>query len=130
EIPGHARNCVFWMVNPDPDSPPVVDPGFEVEAWLSMVMLEWGACGSIAWHDGHPVGHAVYAPPTMIPRAGLFPTSPRQRRRDPPCDDIGRSGTARRRFRIRRIVRIGPSRPVAPRGARRRGVRVSPIARG
>lgn len=76
EIPGHARNCVFWMVNPDPDSPPVVDPGFEVEAWLSMVMLEWGACGSIAWHDGHPVGHAVYAPPTMIPRAGLFPTSP------------------------------------------------------
>lgn len=75
-MPGHARECVFWVVDPEPDAPRVFDPGFEVEAWLSMVTLEWGTCGAIAWQGGTAVGHAVYAPPAMVPRANGFPTSP------------------------------------------------------
>ena len=49
---------------------------FEKEAWLSMVMLEWGSCGQVATNDGHPAGCAIYSPPHTVPRAGLFPTSP------------------------------------------------------
>jgi len=52
------------------------DPEFEKEAWLSMVMLEWGSCGQVALVDDKPAGCALYAPPSMVPRADLFPTSP------------------------------------------------------
>ena len=64
------------------------DPEFEKEAWLSMVMLEWGSCGQIASapaggrraadDDGDEpcLGYAFYAPPGAVPRARLFPTGP------------------------------------------------------
>ena len=72
----------------------LTDPEFEKEAWLSMVMLEWGSCGQIAVHcpdsptagedDAPPVhsadapclGYAFYAPPGAVPRARRFPTGP------------------------------------------------------
>ena len=43
---------------------------------LSMVMLEWGSCGQVASVDDKTAGCAFYAPPNMVPRARLFPTSP------------------------------------------------------
>lgn len=52
------------------------DPEFEKEAWLSMVMLEWGSCGQVALVDDKPAGCALYAPPSMVPRSDLFPTAP------------------------------------------------------
>src|SRR5262245_33593865 len=52
------------------------DPVFEKEAWISTVMLQWGACGQIALVDGNSAGCALYSPPSAVPRAGLFPTSP------------------------------------------------------
>src|SRR5215475_13361392 len=52
QLPKHARRCVFWEV--DPSTPGreehLTDPEFEKEAWLSMVMLEWGSCGQMAVH--------------------------------------------------------------------------------
>ena len=65
QLPKHARRCVFWEVDPStlPADDHLADPEFEKEAWLSMVMLEWGSCGKIAYSDGQPVGYAVYAPP-------------------------------------------------------------------
>ncbi|MFI5778425.1 GNAT family N-acetyltransferase [Nocardia sp. NPDC051570] len=78
KLPAHARRCVFWEIDPAvaEDSREFSDPVFEKEAWLSTVMLEWGSCGQIASVSDQPVGCALYAPPSAVPRASLFPTSP------------------------------------------------------
>ncbi len=78
KLPAHARRCVFWEIDPAvaEDSRNFSDPVFEKEAWLSTVMLEWGSCGQVANVDGNVAGCALYAPPSAVPRATLFPTSP------------------------------------------------------
>ncbi|MBF6070046.1 MULTISPECIES: GNAT family N-acetyltransferase [Nocardia] len=78
KLPAHARRCVFWEIDPAvaADSHGFSDPVFEKEAWLSTVMLEWGSCGQVAHVDGKAAGCALYSPPTAVPRATLFPTSP------------------------------------------------------
>src|SRR6202034_4856207 len=50
QLPKHARRCVFWEVDPATlgQQDQLADPEFEKEAWLSMVMLEWGSCGQVA----------------------------------------------------------------------------------
>ncbi len=86
QLPKHARRCVFWEVDPATlgDEDQLADPEFEKEAWLSMVMLEWGSCGQVATAapadggQGEPacLGYAFYAPPRTVPRAHRFPTAP------------------------------------------------------
>jgi len=87
QLPKHARRCVFWEVDPStlPGEDHLADPEFEKEAWLSMVMLEWGSCGQIAVQcdpdglstdDAPCLGYAFYAPPRAVPRARLFPSGP------------------------------------------------------
>ena len=95
QLPKHARRCVFWEVDPSTlgRDEHLTDPEFEKEAWLSMVMLEWGSCGQIALSapsgavasdddpsdvcaDGSCLGYAFYAPPGAVPRARLFPSGP------------------------------------------------------
>ncbi len=90
QLPKHARQCVFWEVDPAAvgHDDHLADPEFEKEAWLSMVMLEWGSCGLIATtapavpgeQDADPehvcLGYALYAPPHAVPRALRFPTGP------------------------------------------------------
>jgi hypothetical protein len=96
QLPKHARRCVYWEVDPSTLRGPqsgdaqLWDPEFEKEAWLSMVMLEWGACGQVAvlcpadsMDDPAPpgaddpcLGYAFYAPPGAVPRARHFPTGP------------------------------------------------------
>ena len=86
QLPKHARRCVFWEVDPATlgDQDHLADPEFEKEAWLSMVMLEWGTCGQIATSipeersEREPpcLGYVLYAPPRAVPRAHRFPTAP------------------------------------------------------
>lgn len=93
QLPKHARRCVFWEVDPStlPVEDHLADPEFEKEAWLSMVMLEWGSCGQMAVAcepdqadfvassssgDELCLGFAFYAPPRAVPRAALFPSGP------------------------------------------------------
>ncbi|MCV7078438.1 acetyltransferase [Mycobacterium szulgai] len=90
QLPKHARRCVFWEVDPATlgKEDHLADPEFEKEAWLSMVMLEWGSCGQVAWAVSKPVpdersqvepsclGYVLYAPPRAVPRARRFPTGP------------------------------------------------------
>jgi hypothetical protein len=95
QLPKHARRCVFWEVDPSTlgRDDHLTDPEFEKEAWLSMVMLEWGSCGQVAYSapaggrtdanddaeercDAPCLGYAFYAPPGVVPRAQLFPTGP------------------------------------------------------
>lgn len=86
QLPKHARRCVFWEVDPATlgSDEHLSDPEFEKEAWLSMVMLEWGCCGQVASPTtatrvvGDPacLGYVLYAPPRAVPRANRFPTAP------------------------------------------------------
>ncbi len=88
QLPKHARRCVFWELDPATlDAGAYLpDPEFEKEAWLSMVMLEWGSCGQVASttpaegsesDDEEPcLGFVLYAPPRAVPRAARFPTGP------------------------------------------------------
>ncbi|WP_241383559.1 GNAT family N-acetyltransferase [Rhodococcus sp. CH91] len=78
QLPAHARRCVFWEMDPaaTSDVQRFCDPEFEKEAWLSMVLLEWGSCGQIATVGDKVAGCALYAPPGMVPRARDFPTAP------------------------------------------------------
>lgn len=100
QLPKHARRCVFWEVDPETlSSAPgvalpsqLLDPEFEKEAWLSMVMLEWGSCGQVAVtgaadtasgavsgdgdEDQPCLGYVLYAPPRLVPRAQRMPTGP------------------------------------------------------
>ncbi len=93
QLPKHARRCVYWEVDPPTlgNDDQLSDPEFEKEAWLSMVMLEWGSCGQLAVEcpdgaagdepasdatDEPCLGYAFYAPPRTVPRAARFPTGP------------------------------------------------------
>ncbi len=93
QLPKHARRCVYWEVDPPTvgNDDHLADPEFEKEAWLSMVMLEWGSCGQLAVEcrdvdqvtdqaeestDDPCLGYAFYAPPRTVPRASRFPTGP------------------------------------------------------
>ncbi len=86
QLPKHARPCVVWEVDPETAcSEYLPDPEFEKEAWLSMVMLEWGSCGQVATAapDDGPAdredpcrGYAFYAPPRAVPRVLRMPTGP------------------------------------------------------
>lgn len=77
-LPNHTRRCRFWVLDPatqKADGEPL-DLEFENEAWLSMIMLEWGSCGQLLTAHGSTAGCALYAPPGVVPRAATFPTSP------------------------------------------------------
>lgn len=92
---------MFWEVDPSTlrglhtGQDHLTDPEFEKEAWLSMVMLEWGSCGQLAVDcpdsasagpddrlrrsgsgDEPCLGYAFYAPPGAVPRARMFPSGP------------------------------------------------------
>lgn len=77
-LPSHERRCTFWTMDPAAaeTSGRLSDPEFEKEAWLSILLLEWGTCGQIARDTGTTVGCAMYAPPGDVPRSRTFPTSP------------------------------------------------------
>ena len=86
QLPKHARRCVYWEVDPATlgNADHLADPVFEKEAWLSMVMLEWGSCGQVAMavpaecgpSEPPCLGYVLYAPPRAVPRAHRFPTAP------------------------------------------------------
>ena len=77
DLPEQCRSCVTWEL---PSSAAVGLEsdlaGFEKEVWLSGVMLTWGSAGQIVTVDEKPAGFALFAPPTAVPGAAAFPTSP------------------------------------------------------
>ncbi|KZF10540.1 MAG: GNAT family N-acetyltransferase [Rhodococcus sp. (in: high G+C Gram-positive bacteria)] len=77
-LPNHTRRCGFWVLDPATDGADrqTLDLELENEAWLSMIMLEWGSCGQLLTSHGATAGCAIYAPPGVVPRASTFPTSP------------------------------------------------------
>jgi GNAT superfamily N-acetyltransferase len=73
-----CRSCVRWEVDPvrrDRLACPA-DAEAEKDAWLSLVLREWGSCGRVVLVDDRPVGYVVYAPPAFVPGADGHPTAP------------------------------------------------------
>jgi len=77
-LPTDCRSCVAWELDPVRAARAAAagEAAAEKEAWVSAVLLEWGSCGRIAYVDDQPVGHALYAPPALLPRSAAFPTGP------------------------------------------------------
>ncbi len=77
-LPERCRSCVAWELDADGVRSAVRlgDTEFEKEVWLSGVMLTWGSAGQVVTVDDQPVGYALFAPPTAVPGAAVFPTSP------------------------------------------------------
>ncbi len=77
-LPERCRGCVAWELDADGVRSAIGlgDTEFEKEVWLSGVMLTWGSAGQVVTVDDQPVGFALFAPPTAVPGAAVFPTSP------------------------------------------------------
>ena len=77
-LPERCRGCVAWELDAEAVRSAVRmgETEFEKEVWLSGVMLTWGSAGQIVTVDEQPVGFALFAPPTAVPGAAAFPTSP------------------------------------------------------
>ncbi len=78
DLPLGCGSCVFWELDPvrRARAERAGEGRCEKEAWVSRVLLEWGSCGRIAYVDGDPAGFVVYAPPSYLPGADVFPTAP------------------------------------------------------
>jgi GNAT superfamily N-acetyltransferase len=78
DLPDPCVSCIFWELDPALAAESIAggDPGLDKESWLSLVLLEWGSVGRIAYIDGAPAGYITYAPPHLVPRAAAFPTAP------------------------------------------------------
>ncbi|MGW4233830.1 GNAT family N-acetyltransferase [Streptomyces sp. NPDC004980] len=78
DLPRRCRSCVFWELDPVRGEAAIGAgrSGFEKEAWISAVLLEWGSCGRVVYVDDVAAGFVLYAPPAYVPRAMAFPTSP------------------------------------------------------
>lgn len=78
ELPPRCRGCVAWELESQAarDVDLLGDGAFEKEVWLSGVMLTWGTAGQLVTVDDRFAGFALYAPPTAVPGAHAFPTSP------------------------------------------------------
>lgn len=70
-----CRSCLFWERDPV-SRRDVADPLAAKQAWVRLVLAEWGTCGQVALVDGHPVGYLAYAPAAFVPGAAAFPTAP------------------------------------------------------
>ena len=77
-LPERCRGCVTWELHAEAArvASRLGETEFEKEVWLSGVMLTWGSAGQIVTVDDEPVGFALFAPPTAVPGASAFPTSP------------------------------------------------------
>jgi len=78
DLPVGCRACTFWELDPvrRGRATRTGQGADEKESWVSSVLLEWGSCGRVAYVDGEPAGYVLYAPPTFVPGADSFPTSP------------------------------------------------------
>ncbi|MCW2816411.1 MAG: GCN5-related N-acetyltransferase [Nocardioides sp.] len=73
-----CRSCVRWELDPVRRGrlATAADAAAEKDAWLSMVLREWGSCGRVALVDDVAVGYVVYAPAAFVPGAAAYPTAP------------------------------------------------------
>ncbi len=78
DLPVGCASCVFWELDPVRRARAEASGQTRCakEDWVSTVLLEWGSCGRVAYVDGDPAGYVLYAPPSYLPGADVFPSAP------------------------------------------------------
>ena len=78
DLPESCASCTFWELDAVRRRRAELagEGAGEKQAWVSQVLLDWGSCGRVAYVDGEPAGYVLYAPPTYLPGADAFATSP------------------------------------------------------
>ncbi len=68
-LPAPCRQCVFWELGPKARPLGSEEAGLQKEAWLSSIVLEWGAAGHVLLVDGAPAAYSLYAPARFLEQA-------------------------------------------------------------
>jgi len=68
-LPAPCRQCVFWELGPKARPLGSDEAGLQKEAWLSSIVLEWGAAGHVLLVDGEPAAYSLYAPARFLEQA-------------------------------------------------------------
>lgn len=72
-----CTSCLLWELDPVRRARVAEgDALAEKQAWISMVLRDWGSCGRVVLVDDEPVGYVMYAPPAFVPGADGYPTAP------------------------------------------------------
>jgi GNAT superfamily N-acetyltransferase len=77
DLPPEVRRDLTWECDPVTASRVTGDEAEQCKRdWLSVVLLDWGSCGRVAYHDDAAVGFVVWGPPSSLPGTHSFPTAP------------------------------------------------------
>jgi GNAT superfamily N-acetyltransferase len=75
-LPDPCRRCVFWELGSHARPRGSDDAGLQKEAWLSSLVLEWGAAGHVVSVDGTPAGYSLFAPASFLEQVGMQAARP------------------------------------------------------
>jgi GNAT superfamily N-acetyltransferase len=75
-LPDPCRRCAFWELGPKARPLGSDEVGFQKEAWLSSIVLEWGPAGHVLLVDGEPAGYSLYAPARFLEQASTQAARP------------------------------------------------------
>ncbi len=76
DLVGSCAPCVFWQTVPHNGRGRAPDADLLLAEWVETVADDWGPPGRVAYLDGRPIGHLLFAPARHVPRLAAFPTSP------------------------------------------------------
>jgi ribosomal protein S18 acetylase RimI-like enzyme len=69
QLPAPCRRCVFWELGVKARPIGSEEAGFQKEAWLSSIVLEWGSAGQVLLVGGEPAAYSLYAPGRFLEQA-------------------------------------------------------------
>jgi ribosomal protein S18 acetylase RimI-like enzyme len=69
QLPAPCRRCVFWELGVKARPIGSEEAGFQKEAWLSSIVLEWGSAGQVLFVGGEPAAYSLYAPARFLEQA-------------------------------------------------------------
>jgi GNAT superfamily N-acetyltransferase len=69
QLPVPCRRCVFWELGGKARPIGSEEAGFQKEAWLSSIVLEWGPAGQVLLVGGEPAAYSLYAPARFLEQA-------------------------------------------------------------
>jgi len=76
DLVGACAPCTFWQTVPSNGHGEPGEPGERLVDWVETVTADWGPPGRIAYVDGEPAGHVLFAPARHVPRLAAFATAP------------------------------------------------------
>jgi len=76
QLPEPCRRCVFWELATRARARGSEEAGLQKEAWLSSVVLEWGAAGHVLTVDGAVAGYSLFAPARFLEQVGIQAARP------------------------------------------------------